>query len=65
LYSGRILPTFQGFMLSHVWSDYKGVLDWWSDLLDSFHTAHGYTLQFTITHTHASVHSHDFTAVAR
>jgi hypothetical protein len=27
LYSGRILPTFQGFMLSHVWSDYKGVLD--------------------------------------
>jgi hypothetical protein len=30
-----------------------------------FDTARDYTLQFTITHTHTSVHSHVFTADAR
>jgi hypothetical protein len=29
-----------------------------------FDTAHDYTLQFTVTHTHTSVHSHVFTAIA-
>jgi hypothetical protein len=29
-----------------------------------FDTARDYTLQFTVTHAHASVHSHVFTSVA-
>jgi hypothetical protein len=29
-----------------------------------FDAARGYTLQYTVTHTHTSAHSHVFTAVA-
>jgi hypothetical protein len=45
-----------------VCSDYRQVLDWWLDLLDSL-IQRMTTLYSTVTCTHASVHSHVFTAV--
>jgi hypothetical protein len=43
--------------------DYRRVLDWWSDLLDSLiHRVA--TIYSSLLHTQTSVHSHVFTAVA-
>jgi hypothetical protein len=45
-------------------SDYRWILDWWSDLLDSFYTACDYThmCACTCTPPSSSVHSHVLTS---